>query len=186
MIGVLALQGAYQKHYEMIKNLDVEVMFVRTLEELSQIDAMILPGGESTTQGKLLKWYGLLEPLKQRILGGMPVFGTCAGMILLAKKNNLNQPNMLEVMDIEVERNAYGSQIESFETQISLKNHNANFPAIFIRAPKITKVGKNVEVLAEYEKNPILVRENNILAASFHPELSNDNSVHRIFLLMLN
>jgi 5'-phosphate synthase pdxT subunit len=112
----------------------------------------------------------------------MPVFGTCAGMILLAKKNNLNQVNMLEVMDIEVERNAYGSQIESFETQISLQPQETTFPAIFIRAPKITKIGNGIEILAEYQGTPILVRERNILAASFHPELSNDNRIHRLFL----
>ncbi|GHU85538.1 pyridoxal 5'-phosphate synthase subunit PdxT [Bacteroidia bacterium] len=182
MVGILALQGAYQKHYDMVKSIGENAMFVRSIEDLSSIDAMILPGGESTTIGKLLDWYGLLNPLKQRIEAGMPTLGTCAGMIMLAKETENHQPNLLEVMDIKVERNAYGAQIESFETDIDVKGFYSPFPAIFIRAPKITQIGDNVEVLAEHNGTPILIKERNIIAASFHPELTNDDRIHKLIL----
>jgi 5'-phosphate synthase pdxT subunit len=182
MVGILALQGAYQKHHEMVQQLGQEVCFARTPKELASADKLIIPGGESTAIGKLMNWYGLLEPIKQRISEGMPVFGTCAGLILLAKNVNGFLPYSLEAMNITAERNAYGSQIDSFETEIDIQN--SKFPAIFIRAPRIIEIGKNVDILAEYDKYPILVKENNILAATFHPELTKDTRIHEIFINM--
>lgn len=144
---------------------------------------MVIPGGESTTMGKLLVGEELLLPVREKIQLGMPVFGTCAGMILLAKELvNCNQP-LIGLMDVIVERNAYGRQIESFETTISSSYFPATpLKAVFIRAPRIREIGDNVEVLAEFEKTPVLIRQGHMLAASFHPELTDDTRIHEYFL----
>lgn len=184
-IGVLALQGAYQKHAEVIQSLGHETLFVRTVEDIRAIDAIILPGGESTTIGKLMNWYGLFNPLMERIHAGMPVFGTCAGMILLSKSTDKQKDNLLATMDIEVERNAYGAQIESFEASIANSVFDTPVAGIFIRAPRIVRMKEQVQILAEYEGAPVWVRQENMLACSFHPELTMDTRIHAYFLNML-
>ncbi len=186
VVGILALQGAFAKHKKVLTELDTSSTLVRTLEDLSGIKALIIPGGESTTMGKLLVNFNLIEPIRERIRNGMAVFGTCAGMILLAEYvADYNQP-LLKCMDIRVERNAYGRQIESFETDISIQKIDSKpFRGVFIRAPRIISSGKSVEVLADFEGSPVIVRENNILAASFHPELTDDPRIHQYFLSMI-
>ncbi len=182
-IGVLALQGAYYKHIEAMKNLGIKTFDVRTIDSIKNIDGLIIPGGESTAIGKLLVKNDLIEPIRKRINAGMPVFGTCAGMILLAKSvTGMEQP-LLGVMDISVDRNAYGRQIDSFEVEFTVKEIGGNpVKGIFIRAPKIACISENIKVLASYEDVPVLIQQGNILAASFHPELSDDLRVHSYFI----
>jgi len=182
-VGVLAIQGAYHKHSEAVRKLGINSVEVRTAEDIDVIDGLIIPGGESTTIGKLLVKNNLLDPIKKRIDNGMAVFGTCAGMILLAKSVPGREQPLLGVMDISVERNAYGRQIDSFEAVFPVKGISGNpVNGIFIRAPKIIEVSENVEVLASYENVPVLVRQGNILASSFHPELSDDLRIHSYFI----
>lgn len=186
IIGVLAMQGAYHKHSLMAESLGAQSIEVRTAGDLAKINGLIIPGGESTVMSKLLTRNGLIEPLRRRALEGMPVFGTCAGMILLAKEvDDFNLP-LPGLMDISVHRNAYGRQLESFEAAFTVKGIGEEpVTGIFIRAPKITGCGAGVEVLAEYEDVPVLVRENNFLASSFHPELTGDPRIHALFLSMI-
>lgn len=182
-IGVLAIQGAYHKHSEAVGHLGINSIEVRTIEDLDFIDGLIIPGGESTTIGKLLTKNNLIDPIKKRIENGMAVFGTCAGMILLAKSVPGRDQPLLGAMDISVERNAYGRQIDSFEAEFPVKGIVGKpVKALFIRAPKIVDVSENVEVLASYGNVPVLVRQGNILAASFHPELSDDLRIHSYFI----
>jgi 5'-phosphate synthase pdxT subunit len=195
-IGILAIQGSVIEHKHMLQKLDVDVQEVRLPEDMDGIDGIIIPGGESTTISKLLKRFGLFEVLRERIADGLPVWGTCAGAILLAKKiTGLNPPPTLETMDIEVDRNAYGRQLESFETKIqSPKSHVAcrhngtckiqNFNGIFIRAPKIKPLSANVEILAECNEVPVMLKQGNMLVTSFHPELTEDVVIHEYFLGM--
>lgn len=186
-IGVLDLQGAVIEHVEKINALEnTKAVRVKTLEELLTVDGIILPGGESTAIGKLLSDLNLREPLRNMIKEGLPVWGTCAGMILLAKKIVGSENNHLGVMDIEVRRNAYGSQIDSFITNEKIpKISDEKIPLIFIRAPYVEKVIDDVEVLLEVENNIVACRQNNMLATSFHPELSDDLTMHRYFLSMI-
>ena len=189
-VGILALQGGYDPHLRMLKTLDsVQPSLVRTAEELRNIDALILPGGESTTIGKLLVLQNLLEPLRSLLTGGLPVFGTCAGMILLAKEAVGRDQPLLGVLDISVERNAYGRQVESFETSLELlwnqDTGRESVPAVFIRAPQVVRTGPGVEVLASYEEKPVLLRRGNYLVASFHPELTESSRIHSLFLSMV-
>jgi 5'-phosphate synthase pdxT subunit len=189
-IGVLALQGDFDKHKAALEKLDTKAVKVRSPDEISGLSGLIIPGGESTTMGKLLAAFGLLDPLVKSIDEGFPVFGTCAGMILLAHTilegdKAISRPH-LGNMDISVERNAYGRQVESFEATIE----NGFFEkraikAVFIRAPRIKRFGPDVKPLALFEEVPVLVRERNILAASFHPELTDDLRVHEYFLSMI-
>ncbi len=181
--GVLAMQGAYAKHIESIRRIGIAAMEIRTVSDLDRADCLIIPGGESTTIGKLLDKNGLFYPVKNRIENGMPVLGTCAGMILLAKEVcGMDQP-LLGVMDITVERNAYGRQIDSFETPLAVKGITGEpFSGIFIRAPRIRNVGAGVEILASYDGIPVMVRQNNIFALSFHPELTDDTRLHSLFI----
>lgn len=180
------MQGAFHKHGQVMESLGAETTEVRTKDELMSVDCLIIPGGESTVMWKLLVKNSLMETLRNRILEGMPVFGTCAGMILLSRMiEGMNQPS-LGVMDITVERNAYGRQLESFETQLDVSVIGGSpFPAVFIRAPKIISTGKDVEVLAELDSSPVLVRQKNMLAASFHPELTGDRRIHELFAAMV-
>lgn len=185
-IGVLALQGDFQKHYDMMRMSYENVKLFTELSELKNLSGLIIPGGESTTIGMLLMRRFLLEPLKKAIQDGLPVFGTCAGAILLAKSIEQSTQDRLAVMDISIARNAYGSQINSFETNLQLNDTKRNFEdsieGVFIRAPAITSIGKNVEVLSFCNNIPVLVREGSILAASFHPELTKRDALHRYFL----
>jgi len=181
--GVLALQGAFFKHIQMLKSLGCNTMEVRTASDILSVDALIIPGGESTTMGKLLEAGRMTLPLLEQIEKGMPVFGTCAGMILLAKKISGSEQPHLAVMDIEVERNAYGRQKESFEAEFTIKRiPGPPFNGVFIRAPRIEAVSPAIEVLAEFENIPVLIRQGNLLAASFHPELTNDSRIHKLFI----
>lgn len=182
-VGVLALQGAFREHVAAVASLGATAREVRQLKDIEGIDALIIPGGESTTIGKLLNEWNMLEPLRQRILDGMPVYGSCAGLILLCRDiENSDQPR-LGVLDATVRRNAFGRQVDSFETKLSIPEIGADpLPAVFIRAPVITGVGAGVKVLAEVNGQAVAVRQNNILATSFHPELTPDTRMHSYFL----
>ena len=182
-VGVLALQGAFREHVAAVASLGATAREVRQLKDIEGIDALIIPGGESTTIGKLLNEWNMIEPLRQRILDGMPVYGSCAGLILLCRDiENSDQPR-LGVLDATVRRNAFGRQVDSFETNLSIPEIGADpLPAVFIRAPVITGVGAGVKVLAEVDGQAVAVRQNNILATSFHPELTPDTRMHSYFL----
>ena len=182
-VGVLALQGAFREHVAAVTRLGATAREVRQLKDIDGIDALIIPGGESTTMGKLLNEWNMLEPLRQRILNGMPVYGSCAGLILLCREiENSDQPR-LGVLDATVRRNAFGRQVDSFETDLNIPEIGADpIPAVFIRAPVITGVGAGVTVLSEVKGQAVAVRQNNILATSFHPELTPDTRMHSYFL----
>jgi len=182
-VGVLALQGAVEEHLRMIKRCGSEGVKVKTVEDLKKIDRLIVPGGESTAIGKLTKIYGLDREISKRGREGMPIFGTCAGMILLANKVVGNEQTRFNLIDIEVERNAFGRQVDSFEVDLNIEDFNGKpFRAVFIRAPYIKKVGKEVKILAEFDGKIVMARQKNILVSSFHPELTNDLRVHKYFL----
>jgi 5'-phosphate synthase pdxT subunit len=182
-IGVLALQGAVVEHIRILSSLNTEAVAVRLPSELAGLDALVIPGGESTTMGKLLSDYGLLQPIRKLAQQGFPIFGTCAGLILMAR----NAPNLdveaIGVMDIEVKRNAFGRQVDSFEADLEIPAlHNGTFRGIFIRAPIIARTEPGVEVLCQFDGKPVAVRQGKLLASSFHPELTDDPRVHRYFL----
>ena len=182
-VGVLALQGAFREHVAAVASLGATAREVRQLKDIEGIDALIIPGGESTTIGKLLNEWNMLEPLRQRILDGMPVYGSCAGLILLCREIEDSDQPRLGVLDATVRRNAFGRQVDSFETDLSIPEIGADpIPAVFIRAPVITGVGAGVTVLAEVKGQAVAVRQNNILATSFHPELTPDTRMHSYFL----
>lgn len=186
-IGVLALQGDFAEHSAAFKETGVGTQEVRRLEEFGQIDALVIPGGESTTMAHLLDIYQLRKPLLEKAKEGLPIWGTCAGMILMANSLTDNRPTPLGLMDIDITRNAFGRQVDSFEMPISIPCVGTDqFPAIFIRAPVINKVGNDVEVLARLEDQRIVAaRQGNRLATAFHPELTHDNRLHRYFLEMV-
>ncbi|BBA52283.1 pyridoxal 5'-phosphate synthase glutaminase subunit PdxT [uncultured Fusobacterium sp.] len=181
-IGILALQGAFLEHKNILDSLKIDNCLVKTKEQLEDIDGIILPGGESTAMGKLLKDFNILKPLKEKIKNGFPVFGTCSGMILLAEKLSNSEVVHLGVMGIEVKRNAYGRQLGSFETEADFKGISKKVKMIFIRAPYVENTKEGVKILATVNENIVAVREKNMLAVSFHPELTNDTSVHEYFL----
>ena len=185
-VGVLALQGDFREHLAVVERLGHEGVEIRISEELGDIEALIIPGGESTTIGRLATIYGLIEPLRHEIEAGMPVLGTCAGMIFLARATTGAEQPQLEVLDAVVERNAFGRQIDSFEASIDVDGLDEPVHGVFIRAPWIEKVGGNVDVLATVDgpdgEHPVVVRQDNILATSFHPELTTDDRIHRLFL----
>jgi pyridoxal 5'-phosphate synthase pdxT subunit len=178
-VGVLALQGDFEAHQKALARAGAEAVQVRTAAELDSVAALIIPGGESTTMLKLLELEGLFEPLRQFGLA-KPIFGTCAGAILLAKKVFNPEQQSLGLMDIEVERNAYGRQLDSRVVHIGLDG--GDLEAVFIRAPVIRGVGAGVEVLARYGGDPVLVSQGKHMVATFHPELSEDSRVHTLFL----
>jgi 5'-phosphate synthase pdxT subunit len=185
-VGVLSLQGSVEEHMHMLSGIDgILPREVKTLEAINEVDGLILPGGESTTISKLLRIFGLLEPLKERILHGMPVWGTCAGMILLAKQIEGEQPH-LGVMDITVRRNAYGTQLNSFTTNAVIPEiSEEEIPLVFIRAPWVEAVDENVNVLCKVQNHIVAARQGNMLVTSFHPELTEDLAVHRYFVGMI-
>jgi 5'-phosphate synthase pdxT subunit len=185
-IGVLAFQGDFRRHIEMLRSLGVSAREVRTAGDLESAEGIILPGGESTTIGKLLKSFDVHEPLRRKIRGGLPTFGTCAGLILLARHVEMRNQHRLDVLDVDVQRNAYGRQVESFEVDIPVPSLGPDpVRGVFIRAPVVTRVGDGIEVLASFEGAPVLLRKDWILAASFHPELTADTRLHRYFLSMV-
>ncbi len=183
-IGVLALQGAFREHCKILRRLGVEVVEVRLPEELKNLDGLIIPGGESTTIGKLADWYGLMEPLKDAAKS-IPVWGTCAGLVFMAKEVGMQQP-ILGVMDMTVERNAFGRQVDSFEEDLEMEGlEGGSFHGVFIRAPVITKVGTEVQVLSRLKDGRIVAaRRGSLMVTAFHPELSSDDRIHRYFLRM--
>lgn len=181
-IGILALQGAFQEHKNILDSLNIDNCLVKTKEQLEDIDGIILPGGESTAMGKLLRDFDILEPLKEKIKNGFPVFGTCSGMILLAEKLSNSDVVHLGVMGIEVKRNAYGRQLGSFETLGDFKGIDKKVKMVFIRAPYVENIKEGAEILSVINGNITAVREKNMLAVSFHPELTDDTSVHEYFL----
>lgn len=178
------MQGAFALHLAVLEGLGVGATEVRVPDDLEACDALVMPGGESTTMSKLLESSGLFEPIARRLEAGMPVFGTCAGMILLAAEvvDGRSDQRSFGAVDVTVRRNAYGRQIDSFETDIAVAGLDAAFHAVFIRAPRIERCGDDVEVLAMHDGAPVLVRSNAVMAASFHPELTADDRVHRLFL----
>ncbi|CAN5255056.1 pyridoxal 5'-phosphate synthase glutaminase subunit PdxT [soil metagenome] len=181
-VGVLALQGDFREHSISLKAAGAESVEVRTPSELDSVDALIIPGGESTTIGKLATRFGLIEPLVKRIEAGMPTWGTCAGMIFLAREIAGYEQPLLRTLDVVVERNAFGRQNESFEADLEIEGLGDPFHAVFIRAPWVTEVGERVDVLATYEGHPVMVQEEMVMATSFHPELTQDIRLHRRLL----
>lgn len=183
IVGVVAIQGDYAEHMEMLRRLNVEAKKVRLPKDLEGIDGIIIPGGESTTLGIVGSRYGLFEALRERILEGLPTFGTCAGAIVLAKTILESDQPRIGVMDIVIHRNAYGRQKDSFEADILIpKLGEVPVRGVFIRAPVIEEVGENVEVWAELCGKPVFVRQGHIIATTFHPELTEDVRIHRCFL----
>jgi 5'-phosphate synthase pdxT subunit len=175
-IGVLAVQGNFREHLAVLARLGAEGVEVRKAEQLEGVDGLIIPGGESTAIGRLIRIYGLEEAIRRF---DRPVFGTCAGMILLARGGPL------ERMEIAIERNAYGRQVASFEADLELEDEVVPLRGVFIRAPRVREVGPDVEVLAEHEGEPVLLRQGRVLVAAFHPELTGDSRVHERFLQMV-
>ena len=181
--GVLGLQGDFAEHLATLERLGVEAIDVRRPDQLDEIDALIIPGGESTTIGKLAQQYGIIEKLRDRAAEGMPVWGTCAGAIFIAKDVPGHPHPLASLMDITVERNAFGRQVDSFEADLDVPVLGADpFHAVFIRAPVITRVGPGVEVLARTGGSVVAARQGRLLATSFHPELTHDERFHRFFL----
>lgn len=186
-IGILALQGAFEEHAKVLEKLGVVSVEIRNLDDFQQVQSdlsgLILPGGESTTMGKLLRDQQMLIPIREAILSGLPVFGTCAGLILLAKKITSQEESHLATMDIVVERNAYGRQLGSFYTEAECKGVG-QIPMTFIRGPIISSVGEGVEVLATVDDQIVAAQEKNMLVTSFHPELTDDARLHQYFINM--
>jgi 5'-phosphate synthase pdxT subunit len=188
LIGVLALQGAFDAHQRVLDDLGALTRQVRTPADLAAVDALVMPGGESTTMSRLLGTTGLFEPLAERLADGMPVFGTCAGMILLATDVLDGRPDQRSfgTIELSVRRNGYGRQVDSFEDDIAVDGLDAPYHAVFIRAPKVESVGADVEVLATHRDVPVLARHGRVMVASFHPELTDDHRVHAMFLHMVH
>jgi 5'-phosphate synthase pdxT subunit len=184
VVGVLALQGAFRAHELALAQIGVDTLEVRTPEQLARVGAIVLPGGESTTMSKLLVTSGLLGPLRDALRGGLPAFGTCAGLIMLADTilDGRGDETPLGALDVSVRRNAYGRQRDSFERDIDVDGLDVPFRAVFIRAPRIERIGAGVEVLATCDDVPVLVRSGAVWAASFHPELTDDSRIHALFV----
>ncbi|MEU5978009.1 pyridoxal 5'-phosphate synthase glutaminase subunit PdxT [Streptomyces sp. NPDC047315] len=187
LIGVLALQGDVREHLIALASVDAVARPVRRPEELAEVDALVIPGGESTTMSKLAKAFGVLEPLRERISAGTPVYGTCAGLIMLADKilDPRSEQETVGGIDMIVRRNAFGRQNESFEASVDVTGVDGPVEGVFIRAPWVESVGADVEVLAEYDGHIVAVRQANALATSFHPELTGDHRVHGLFVDMV-
>lgn len=184
-IGILALQGAFIEHKAMLDKLGIDSFEIRQLKDIEQnFDGLILPGGESSVMGKLLRDLGLFYPLREKIKNGLPVFGTCAGMILLAKEIDNDERRHFSCMDITVKRNAYGRQLGSFVTKDKFEGIG-DVEMVFIRAPFVSEVKEGVDILSIVNENIVAVRQKNMLATSYHPELTNDLSVHKYFIKMV-
>ncbi|HEX9717159.1 MAG TPA: pyridoxal 5'-phosphate synthase glutaminase subunit PdxT [Actinomycetota bacterium] len=175
--GVLALQGDFREHAQVLAEIGVPPVEVRMPEDLARVDLLVIPGGESTSIGKLAASAGLVEPIRERAAGGMPVLGTCAGMIVMAQRVEGGEP-LLSLIDITVRRNAYGRQVDSFEADIDVEGIDHPVRAVFIRAPIVEDVGERVTVLAEHEGHPVVLEQGNLVVASFHPELVGETRLH--------
>jgi len=184
-IGVLGLQGAIREHINSIEASGAHAVVVKRAEDLSGVDGLILPGGESTTMRRLIDLYGMMEPLRDFAKAGHPMFGTCAGLILLAESLiGYDQPH-IGVMDVTVERNSFGRQVDSFEANLTIKGVADDFPAVFIRAPHITEVGPQTDVLCEHDGRIVMAQQGQFLGCSFHPELTDDHRVTAYFVQMV-
>ncbi|ATY83578.1 pyridoxal 5'-phosphate synthase glutaminase subunit PdxT [Kyrpidia spormannii] len=184
-IGVLGLQGDVHEHLERLRDVGVDPVIVKKPQDLAELRGLILPGGESTTIGKLMRKYELLEPIRAMGQNGIPLYGTCAGMILLAREIEGGEEPHLALMNIRVARNSFGRQKDSFETDLSIEGiAGPPFRAVFIRAPHVTSVGDDVEVMAAFNGRVVAVRQGTLLATSFHPELTDDPRVHEYFVEM--
>ena len=186
-IGVLAIQGDFLEHRQVLERLGSVVLEVRTRDELDEVDGLIIPGGESTTIVQLLDIFDIRDHLVNLVKNGMPIWGTCAGMIVLANTLTDQRPNPLNLMDINVTRNAFGRQVDSFEADLEIDEIDGQpYRAIFIRAPVVNSVGPNVQVISRLnDGRPVAVRENHMLATAFHPELTSDDRIHQMFLRMV-
>ena len=184
-IGVLSLQGDVREHARSLSDCGVHSSLVRRPSELDAVDALVIPGGESTTISKLARIFNIFQPIQERINDGMPVYGSCAGMILLADRveDAIVGQESFGGLDVTVRRNAFGRQVDSFETDLTFQGiTNPPIRAVFIRAPWVEKVGEGVEILAEFEGHPVAVRSDHLFATSFHPELTGDNRIHKFFI----
>lgn len=184
-VGVLALQGAVAEHIRSITLAGAEGVPIKKVEQLDGIDGLIIPGGESTTIGKLMRKYDFMDEIRQFSAQGKPIFGTCAGLIVLAERIQGDEEAHLKLMDITVARNAFGRQRESFETDLPVKGIDETVRAVFIRAPLILEVGPGVEVLSTYKDEIVTARQGHLLAASYHPELTDDYRLHQYFVEMV-
>ena len=181
-VGVLALQGDFREHLRALERVGADSVAVKTADQVESVDGLIIPGGESTTIGKLADRFGLLDPLRRRIDDGLPVFGTCAGLIFLAAAVTEGSQPLIGALDVVVQRNAFGRQNDSFEADLDVAGLDEPFHAVFIRAPWVEKTGAGVDVLARIDDHPVMVRQGNILAGSFHPELTDDDRIHEMFV----
>ncbi|MEE2767900.1 MAG: pyridoxal 5'-phosphate synthase glutaminase subunit PdxT [Actinomycetota bacterium] len=183
-VGVLALQGAFTRQTAALSRLGATTVEVRTPETLEGVDALVMPGGESSTMSMLLDLSGMSTPIRERLAEGMPVLGICAGMILLSSTISDGRSDQvpLGAIDIDVRRNGYGRQIDSFETDLEIDGLDGSFHGVFIRAPVVERVGEAVDVLATVDRQPVLCRQGSVLVAAFHPELVDDDRVHRVFM----
>lgn len=187
LVGVLALQGDVREHVAALKDSRAEALGVRRPEELGKVDGLVIPGGESTTMSNLLRVFELLDPLTERLRAGLPVYGSCAGMILLASEilDTRADAVALGAIDMTVRRNAFGRQVDSFEGDLDFTGLDGAMHAVFIRAPWVERVGDDVEVLASAQGHPVAVRQGNALATAFHPEVTGDRRVHQLFVDMV-
>lgn len=186
-LGVLAIQGAFREHRKKLENLGYEIVEVKSKEDLNKVQGLIIPGGESTAIGKQLEIDDFGERIKERAREGMPVFGTCAGMILVSKEIQDSNQYRLGLMDTLVKRNAFGRQIASFEAEIPVEGFDKKFVrGVFIRAPYVLKASPQVDILGRYEDKIVFVRQGNLLASAFHPELTEDNAIHQYFVKMVD
>jgi len=184
-VGVLGLQGAVREHVRSVENCGAEAVVIKRKEQLDEVDGLILPGGESTAMRRLIDKYDFMDSLKSFAQSGKPMFGTCAGLILLAKHlNGYDEPH-IGVMDVLVERNSFGRQVDSFEAKLDIAGVAEDFEAVFIRAPHIVQAGENVEVLAKYDGRIVAAREGQYLGCSFHPELTDDDRITAYFINMI-
>jgi 5'-phosphate synthase pdxT subunit len=184
LVAVLALQGAFRAHVRRLAELGVDAVEARLPSDLVGVDGLVMPGGESTTMSNLLASSGLFDDVKARVSDGLPVFGTCAGMILLATEMLDGRPDQRSfgALDATVRRNGYGRQLDSFETDLDVAGLDAPFPGVFIRAPRVESVGPAVDVLADHHGDPVLLRQGRVMAAAFHPELTDDARLHAAFV----
>lgn len=183
-IGVLDLQGATAEHKKQLESLGVDAVYIKKPEQLKEIDGLVIPGGESTAIGKLMKRYGFIEPIQEFASQGNPIFGTCAGLVLVAKDIG-EEESHLNLMDISVQRNGFGRQVDSFEVELPVAGIEQPVPAVFIRAPYVESVGAGVEVLATVDDKIVAAKQNHLLVSSFHPELTDDTRFLQLFIDMV-
>ena len=189
IVGVLAIQGEYREHRTLLESLGADVKEIRLPDQLDEVDGLIIPGGESTTIVQLIDIYNMREKLRERVLNeGMPTWGTCAGMIVMAQKLSDHRPDPLKLMNIEVSRNAFGRQVDSFETDLEVEDMDGPpYHAVFIRAPVVDTIGEGVRIISSLDDGrPVAVRQGHMLATAFHPELTNDPRMHKLFLQMVD